>query len=124
MLNEAMEKIKSEMKGNENNPYVQVVGDYLIKHLESFPDNAHLLINPEKSILKSLDEMRKVAASKKTGNFAMLTPQEGFAVVLDYYGIEPTSDISEEVEVEIKLNQPVKDRSSKVDFNVTLDEFL
>lgn len=94
MKNEAVLKIKAEMD-KEKNPYVQVVGNFLLQHLESNPSDADRILNKDKSIIKSLDEMKKVAEKQKVGNVAVLSDQEGFAVVLKYFEIdsEPTENV-------------------------------
>lgn len=88
MLKKAIEKIKSEMDQNKNSTYIQVVGAFLLKHLKENPGAAEKVLVQDKTIAKSLDEMRKAAEKKKVGSCAVLTDQEGFEVVLKYFGIE------------------------------------
>lgn len=83
---EAVTKLRAEMEANQTNPYVQVIGAYLVKHLNSHPEHAESFLAEDKTILKSLDAMRKEAEKKKVGNVAVLTDAEGFAVVLEYFG--------------------------------------
>lgn len=89
MLQNAISKIQSEMNQSANNPYIQVVGGFLLQHLEANPESAEKIMATDKTIGKSLEEMRKAAQKKKVGNCAVLTDQEGFEVVLKYFGIEP-----------------------------------
>ena len=88
MLEQAINKIKSEMDSNKDNTYVQYIGAYLIQYLNQNPKDADKVLAEDKTIAKSLDEMRKVAEKKKTGNFAMLTPDEGFGIIMKYFGID------------------------------------
>jgi hypothetical protein len=118
LTTEAVAKLKSEMSSN-NNPYVQAVGQFLLQHLDQNPQNAEKISCQDKTIIKSLDEMRKVAEKKKIANCAVLTDTEGFSVVLKYFGIDgqvvvPGAPI------------PVVDTSktSTSDFEVKLDDFL
>ena len=83
---EAVQKLNQEMIANSNQPYVQVVGQYLQKHLEAKPEHAEHILAEDKTILKSLDVMRRFAERKRVGNVAVLTDEEGFAVVLQYFG--------------------------------------
>lgn len=119
MLLEAIQKLRTEMEQSPNNPYVHVVGDYLLKHLNETPQDAEKILNPDKSITKSLDEMRNVAAKKKVGNCAVLTDQEGFDIVLKYFGINgkpvPKTD-NESV-----LAAPIKQSPS---FEIKLEDLL
>jgi len=88
MLENAIAKIKAEIEKGKNNSYIQVVGGFLLQHLDKNPQDAEKILTEGKTIGKSLDEMRKEAEKKKVGNCAVLTDQEGFAVVLKYFGIE------------------------------------
>ncbi|MHC1683712.1 MAG: hypothetical protein AB6733_12260 [Clostridiaceae bacterium] len=124
MKDKAIKKIKSEIEKSKN-PYVQVIGEFLIKHLDVNPGSAEIILNTEKTIIKSLDEMRKVAEKKKVGNCAVLTDQEGFEIVLKYFGIE---------DVKTHINSPVPtskvetpktvEEKSDVDFDINLEDLL
>jgi hypothetical protein len=122
MLNKAIEKIKSEIDVNKNNPYIQAVGELLLQHLQVNPSNAEKIVQEGKNIGQSLAEMRKAAEKKKVGSFAVLTDQEGFGIVLKYFGIE--SSITNTV---CKVNEPksdapaIKEKKSEIEFNIELD---
>lgn len=88
MIAKAIEKLQSEMTQNTTNPYIQVVGGFLLQHLAENPQDAEKILVADKTIAKSLGEMQKEAAKKKVGSCAVLTDQEGFAVVLKYFGIK------------------------------------
>jgi hypothetical protein len=88
MPSKAIEKIQSEMTKNNTNSYIQVVGGFLLQHLSENPQDAEKINAADKTIGKSLNEMEKAARKKKVGNYAVLTDQEGFEVVLKYFGIE------------------------------------
>jgi PcfK-like protein len=84
----AVTKLNDEMTSNKNNPYVQVVGNFLLQKLKNNPDAAEKILEKDKSILKSLDAMRKEAEKVKVGNCAVLTDEQGFSIVLDYFEIK------------------------------------
>ena len=115
MLQNAISKLKSEMNQNADNSYIQVVGEFLLNHLKANPESAEKIMAPDKTIGKSLDEMRKVAEKKKVGNCAVLTDAEGFAVVLKYFGIEPLGNVP--------AASP-KPAAPAVDFDVKLEDLL
>lgn len=125
MLQKAIEKVKSEMDQNKNNPYIQAVGDFLLQYLNTNPRDAEKVINSEKAIEKSLGEMRKAAEKKKVGNYAVLTGQEGFDIVLKYFGIEGygTSYISTPASGAV-LKPEVPECKPKVDFDIKLEDLL
>ena len=113
MLDKARSKIKAEMEHNSNSTYIKVVGNFLLQHLEAHPDAAEKILVEDKTITKSLAEMRKVAEKQKNGNVAVLTDQEGFAVVLQYFGIT-TAPVKTELVPE----------KATVDFDVRLEDLL
>lgn len=119
MAEKAISKLKDEMDKNLNNPYIQVVGGYLLQQLESTPDIAEKIMATDKTIGKSLDEMRKVADGKKVGNCAVLTDREGFEVVLKYFGIEAST-----APVDTAGTAPVATPKTESDFDVKLEDLL
>ncbi|SNR85621.1 hypothetical protein SAMN05446037_100139 [Anaerovirgula multivorans] len=125
MLEKAIEKIRSEVNQNSNNSYNQVIGELLLKHLNKNPEAAEKILAEGKTIAKSLDAMKKVAGKKKTGNFAMLTLEEGFKAVLDYYGIkaEVKIEVPEPPELVSVDSKPAVEKK-KIDFDIKLEELL
>ena len=122
MLNEAIKKIKDEMDKN-NNPYIKVVGEFLLQHLNTNPEAAEKVLDKEKSIIKSLDEMRKAAEKKKVGNCAVLTDEEGFEIVLKYFGIKGSAGAIQIPVKETIIKAEAKEHKG-IDFDVKLDDFL
>ena len=114
MMNNAIAKIKSEMDQNKNTPYIQVIGNFLLQHLEKNPQAAAKINAVGKTISGSMAEMRKAAEKKKVGNCAVLTDQEGFDIVFKYFGIQTTETI--------QTAAPAL--SPEVDFDVSLDDLL
>jgi phosphopantothenoylcysteine synthetase/decarboxylase len=117
LTKQAITKLNNEMTSNKNNPYVQVVGNFLLQNLKKNPNAAEKILNKDKSILKSLDAMRKEAEKVKVGNCAVLTDEQGFAVVLDYF------EIKESVEVKPKPKKVPKETKNDVD-QPTLFDFV
>lgn len=78
MLEEAKKKLQKEIGENAGNPYIQVVGQFLLQHISAHPEDAEKILQKDKTISKSLNAMRKEAEKKKVGNCAVLTDQEGF----------------------------------------------
>lgn len=120
MLEQAINKIHEEMEKNKDNEYIQVIGAYLASYLRENPSAAANIMTEGKTIEGSLSAMRKVAEKKKKGNFAVLTPSEGYKAVFEYYGIwkggEEPAAVTYAQEV-----QPPKKTSG---FNVSLNDLL
>lgn len=88
MLQQALQKLQAEITGNSKNGYVQAVGGFLIKHVQENPETSKLIMNPDKTIAGSLESMRAEAQKNKTGNVGVLSDEEGFKIVLKYYGVQ------------------------------------
>lgn len=91
MLKEAISKLKQEIENNQGNAYIKYVGEYLVDYINKNSQHAEKIIEEEKSIAGSLDYMKSEAEKNAKDGMAMLTPQEGFKAVLDYYGINQAS---------------------------------
>lgn len=126
MVEEAVRKIEEEMK-SVNNDYVRVIGEFLIKQLEINPEAAESILNQDKSIMNSLNAMRKLAEKKKIGNMAVLTPEEGFKVVSDYFGIGSTVSLKQDYNLkcdEVK-KQPIEHKEeNNIEFDIDLEDYI
>ena len=93
MTSAAIEKLKTEMESKQDNGYVQYVGNFLIERLAKHPEEADKVLLEEKTILGSLEAMRNEASKVKQNNIAMFTPDEGFKIVMNYFGIDENRSI-------------------------------
>jgi hypothetical protein len=87
MLDQAIQKIKTEMEADTGS-YTQAVGGFLLQHLNTNPESAEKILAPDKTIAKSLLEMKKVAKTKAVNGCGVLTDAEGFEIVLKYFGLD------------------------------------
>lgn len=87
-MQEAITKIQAEMAANDKNPYIRVIGEFLIGHLGNNPEAAEKILADDKTVAKSLDAMKAEAKKKQHNGVAMLTDAEGFAIVLKYFEID------------------------------------
>ncbi|ATW24140.1 hypothetical protein [Candidatus Formimonas warabiya] len=122
MFDKAVAKIKSEMDQNKNNSYIQVVGGFLLQHLNENLGAAEKIMQEGKTIAKSLDSMRNEASKKKVGNCAMFTPTEGFNIVLKYFNIAGTpSPDPAPAATTTPAPEPVKE---EIGFSLCLEDLL
>ena len=89
---EAINKIKLEMTQNNTNSYIQVVGEFLLQHLDINMQDAEKMLDVDKTISKSLDEIKKETEKRKIGNCTDLTKQEGYNIILTYFEINEKAD--------------------------------
>ncbi len=115
-MDEALHKIQAEITANASNFYIQAVGPMLRSYLLKNPKVAPQILVEGKTIGGSIEAMRKEAEKKKTGNCAVLTDQEGFEIVLKYYGIEAAGAQA--------VTAPPAGPDPGDDFTVDLDELL
>ncbi|WP_052098306.1 Cas9 inhibitor AcrIIA9 family protein [Paenibacillus stellifer] len=87
-MDEAVKKLKDEMEKAKDNPFVQLIGNYLLQLLETNPATAEKIVAEKKTISGSLDAMKSAAQKKAVKGMAMLTDEEGYTEVRKYYGIE------------------------------------
>jgi hypothetical protein len=109
MLQQALQKLQQEIGNNGKTPYIQYVGGELMKYVRSNPDRAELFLAEGKSIAGSLEVLRKAAEKQKVGNCAVVAPDEGIAIVLEYFGVQ---------------RQPVEPEPVAVGFDVSVDDLL
>lgn len=129
MLPKAIEKLQSEMTKNITNSYIQVVGGFLLQHLNENSAAAEKIMSVDKTIAKSLDEMRKAAEKKKVGNCAVLPDQEAFGVVLQYFGIDATAPTAAQmVHSSVNTGRVIQPNTAgskpKIDFDIKLEDLL
>lgn len=125
MLSDAISKLNTEMNASKDNPYIKVIGDFLIRHLENNPDDAEKIIVADKTIGKSLDAMKAEAKKKQRNGMAMLTDAEGLAIVLKYFGIKSAPTAAPAQATPVPAPAPVvTEAAPRNKFNVKLDDFL
>lgn len=116
-MEKAIEKLEAEMKVSKE-PYVQLIGQYLIDHVRDNPVDAVHILNEKKSVAGSLEHMKNMAKKKQKNGYAIFTPDEGFAIILEYYGIETRKTVIENPKTVLETPKSVH----KLDIN--LEELL
>ena len=87
MLEKAIEKLRQEMDASKE-PYIIFVGQYMIDHIKGRPADAAAIMAAGKTITGSLSVMKENARKKAKGGCAIFTPDEGLAIVMEYYGLQ------------------------------------
>jgi len=89
MNERAIDKIRDEMAAAPENTYVQFVGNYLTDHLKKHPSDAAAILSDGKTIAGSLKAMEDYARKQpRSGNCAVVTPEDGYRIVREYFGIK------------------------------------
>jgi len=118
---EAVEKINKEI-GEGNGPHVRVIGEFLINIISEKQEAADKILDEKKSIKGSINEMSKEAKKKAVNGCAMLTDEEGFNIVLKYYGIDGANKNKSSNKV-VSIND-YKEKSTLEGIDINLDDIL
>lgn len=74
------------MVENQNNPTIEVIGEFILNHLASNARHSRNFIAEDKTLGKCFDTLIRYASQFRTNNTAVLSDEKVFAVVLNYYG--------------------------------------
>lgn len=113
MLEQAIEKLQQEMNASKE-PYIGFIGQYMLDHINGRPADAAAIMQNGKTIAGSLAVMKDKAKKKATGGCAMFTPDEGFTIIMEYYGLQG--------ELPAAPAAPVPEPKGKIDIDI--DELL
>jgi len=109
-MEKAIAKLEEEIKESKE-PYIKFIGQYMIDHIKGTPADAAAIMQEGKTVDGSLAFMKDKAKAKATGGCAMFTPDEGFAIIMEYYGLQGET-------ATIKAQEPPKR------INLNIDELL
>lgn len=130
MIEKAIEKIKKEMEQKKDHPYIQAIGEMLLKQVEINKEAAEKICDGTNGIEESYKAVEKLARGKAVDGCCGLTYNEVLNEVKKYYKFEAVQDRMLEVEMEeIKEECRVQESSKKsnvvkVDFSANLDDYL
>lgn len=117
MKENAIKKLKDEMNKNKDNFGIQAIGNFLISYIEKNPEASKKIMD-NKTIAEGFNEIRKVAFKRKFKNYAFISDQEGFQIVLKYFGID---DVYKSKSCEQQLISKTKKNPT---FDVKLEDLL
>lgn len=110
---DAITKLKAEIN-QEKNVHIQTIGDFLLQHLEKFPEDAAFILAEGKTIKSGLIEMGKFA--HENGRCGVLSDEEGYTFVLAYFNIDAVATAVTIIST--------KRKTSQVNFKVKLQDLL
>ena len=114
-MEKAIEKLRAEMEEQKDNIYTQYIGEYLLKYISENPQYSGNIIKTDKNIAGSLNYMSEKAKERARDGMAIFTPEEGFAIVLDYF------EINEGAAPVLSVVKPNTNTKKK---NISLDDLL
>ena len=87
MTEKAIEKINNEMQKDPTDRFAEILGHYIIDRSENARD-AEKVLKDGKSLKGAMDAVTEKARKARHGNVAVLTPEEVFGAVDDYFGFK------------------------------------
>lgn len=108
-VEEAVHKLDLEMEKEKKNPYVTVIGEYLVNFIRNNEHNAPEFLNEKKTISGAIDKMKSAARKNATRGVGMLTDEEAYNIVLKYYEVK---------------EKPVLKAISKKKVDISLDDLF
>lgn len=114
-MQEAVNKIQSEMEKFKKNPLAQVLGKYLAEECGSSETIAESVMKNEKTLKDLAEHITAYAKKKATGGMAMIAKEEVFAETLKFYGTKAAVTKSAEnvIKEADSVPEPVKSVTKK-----------
>jgi hypothetical protein len=101
VLQQALQKLQKEIGEKAGDVYVSHVGAYLIKYVRQHPEHAVFIVADGKTITGSLVAMKEEARKRQTNGIGVLSDEEGYAVVLKYFGVPVRQPASTAIQPEL-----------------------
>jgi len=124
MVEQAMAKLQAELRVDGVHPYVSAIGNFLMDHIKDNPSAAEKIMAEGKTIVGSMKEMQKKAEKVKVDNCAVLTREQGYEIVLEYFDITGTAPVVNTVSLNNAPKEPITAPKPASRFEASLDEFL
>ena len=101
MLQKITDRLEKECEENINDRMKRVICNHVLEKLSDVPEDVlkEIADNDEMTLEGAIDRMRNAAQKKSTGNYGVLSDEEGYAIVDAYFGIncEAAEDSGETV---------------------------
>ena len=119
MVEKAIEKIKKEME--KGTPYIQAIGNYVLTQIEVNGEAAKEVVDGKKTLKDALEKVRNEPKKQAVGNCAVLTDEEVFKIVAEYYGFTAEQPNA----TKVVIDEPVKEKKEEhKNFSVDLKSLL
>lgn len=124
MLEKAILKIKEEIEKSKD-INTKAIGKYLLTQIETNEETIKAINENKKTLKECVAEVVKFARTRAINGCAILSDEEVYKKVREYFGINVIQDKMFQVEVEeIKEKHDIKNQESEVVFEASLEDFL
>lgn len=130
MVEKAIEKIKAEME--KGTPYIQAIGNYVLTQIEINGEAAKEVAEGKKTLQDALRKVEDIARKNAQANnifqravgggtrCAVLTDEEVFKIVAEYYGFTAEQPNA----TKVVIAEPVEKKEEHKNFSVDLKSLL
>jgi hypothetical protein len=91
MLKEALTKLQAEITASPKKQYLAVIGAYMMDRVRNHPEDVEKVMAEGKTLAGSLSAMKEEARKNQSDGCGFMTDEQGFAIVLKYYGVNVPS---------------------------------
>lgn len=91
MLQDVINALEAECKKHNNDPMYETISNYIIQKCEANSQTLEKIkkaIDDKKNISGAIAKMRDEAKKRAVGGCGVLTPDEGYNMVDNYFGIK------------------------------------
>lgn len=88
MKHEVIDVFEKECEENPDNMTLRMICNHVVEKLQhASEDVLKNILNKKLTLNGAIGEMRKVAEKRKSGSCAVLSDEEGFKIIDEYFGI-------------------------------------
>ena len=91
MLQDVINALETECKKHNNDPMYETISNYIIQKCDANSQTLEKMkkaIDEKKNIAGAIGKMRDLAKKRAVGGCGVLTPEEGYSIVDNYFGIK------------------------------------
>jgi hypothetical protein len=114
MLKDALTKIQAEVTAAPTKQYLAVIGGFMMDRIRNHPEDAEKVLVEGKTLAGGLNAMKELAKKNQSDGCGILTEEQGFTVVLEYFGIHVPQKADQAAQV-------VQDAGFSVDLDALLE---
>lgn len=93
MLQEIINNFENECEKNPNDMMKRIICNRMVEKLQTASDEIlKNIIDSKLTISGSIERMKKEASKNKTGGYAVLTDEQGYKIIDEYFGLNTSSD--------------------------------
>ncbi len=125
-MQNAIDKLKSEIEKESENPHVKLIGEHLIEYIQANPHIADVIANTEKTIVDSLRVVNEEADKRLPKNSSLIRSVSTRPIMIMMAGEEVLNIVANYFEIPVPFADisPKKVTAQKPLLDTSLDAYL